>query len=126
MIKGISFLRPAGSAAVYDRLVSFFGALGFASGAGWDEGRSHGASFLAPLGNLEIVDGEFPSTADVLVEVTALDAVYQAAGNWLRTEGGAEAADRLTPIMELRWKSRIFTVEPEPGLQSVSGRGPTR
>jgi len=41
MIKGISFLRPAGSAAAYDRLGSFFSALGFASGAGWKEETSH-------------------------------------------------------------------------------------
>jgi 6,7-dimethyl-8-ribityllumazine synthase len=130
MIKGISFLRPAGSAAVYDRLGSFFAALGFERGAGWDEGTSHpndedlspgaptsrGAAFLAPLGNLEIVDGKFSSTADVLVEVTALDAVHQAARGWLRAEGGDEAAARLSPITETHWKSRIFTVEPEPGF----------
>ena len=99
MIKGISFLRRAGSAVVYDRLASFFSALGFTPGRGWDEktsrpnakelslspqeaeaafwgplfsgppATSRGASFLAPLGNLEFVDGEFPSTAEVLVEV---------------------------------------------------------
>ncbi|MGB7547862.1 MAG: 6,7-dimethyl-8-ribityllumazine synthase, partial [Terracidiphilus sp.] len=86
MIKGISFLRPAGSAAVHDRLCSFFSALGFASGKGWNEEGSRGASFLAPLGNLEFVDGRFPSTADVLVEVTALDAVHQAAAAWLRAQ----------------------------------------
>jgi len=34
MIKGISFLRPAGSAAAYDRLASFFSALGFEAGRG--------------------------------------------------------------------------------------------
>ena len=117
MIKGISFLRPAGSAAVYDRLSSFLAALGFARGAGWNEVSSRGASFLAPLGNLEIVDGEFPPTADVLVEVTALDAVYQAAQCWLRAEGGDEAATRLTPITATHWKSNIFTVEPEPGFK---------
>jgi 6,7-dimethyl-8-ribityllumazine synthase len=115
MIKGISFLRPAGSAAAYDRLASFFAALGFARGAGWSEESSKGASFLAPLGNMEIVDGEFPSTADVLVEVTALDAVHQAAAAWLSTEGGDEASARLSPITETHWKSRIFMVEPEPG-----------
>ena len=60
MIKGISFLRPAGSAAAYDRLASFFAALGFARGAGWNEESSKGASFLAPLGNVEFVGGEFP------------------------------------------------------------------
>jgi 6,7-dimethyl-8-ribityllumazine synthase len=126
MIKGISFLRSAGSAAVYDRLGSFFAALGFAPGSGWNESSSRGASFLAPLGNLEIVDGEFPSPADVLVEVTALDAVYEAAQNWLRAEGGDAAGAQLSPmhlssvplsaITETHWKSRIFTVEPEPGF----------
>lgn len=116
MIKGISFLRPAGSAAVYERLASFFSALGFASGKGWQESASRGAAFLAPLGNLEFVDGEFPATADVLVEVTALDAVYQAAASWLRTEGGEAAVARLSPITETHWKSNIFTVEPVLGF----------
>jgi 6,7-dimethyl-8-ribityllumazine synthase len=116
MIKGISFLRPAGSAAVYDRLASFFSALGFAPGAGWQEENSRGAAFLAPLGNLEFVDGQFPATADVLVEVTALDAVHQAAEAWLRAQGGDAAVARLAPIAETHWKSRLFTVAPEPGF----------
>ena len=116
MIKGISFLRPAGSSAVYDRLAAFLGALGFAEGKGWKEETSRGASFLAPLGNLEFVDGQFPSVADVLVEVTALDAVHQAAENWLRQQDGEAGAARLSAISETHWKSRIFTVEPEPGF----------
>lgn len=116
MIKGISFLRPAGSSAVYDRLSSFFSALGFAPGKGWQEDESRGASFLAPLGNLEFVDGQFPPTADVLVEVTALDAVHQASETWLRAQGGDAAVARLSAITETHWKSRIFTVEPEPGF----------
>jgi len=116
MIKGISFLRPAGSRAVYDRVASFLSALGFASGAGWNEENSRGASFLAPLGNLEIVDGEFPSTADVLVEVTALDAVQLAAVNWLRAEDGIQNAGRMSPVTDTNWKSRVFTVEPAPGF----------
>jgi 6,7-dimethyl-8-ribityllumazine synthase len=116
MIKGISFLRSAGSRAAYDRLASFFSALGFESGKGWNEDLSSGASFLAPLGNLEFVDGQFPSTADVLIEVTALDALHQAAANWLRTQGGDKAIAPLSAITETHWKSRIFTVEPEPGF----------
>jgi 6,7-dimethyl-8-ribityllumazine synthase len=145
MIKGISFLRRAGDSAAYERLTSFFAALGFAHGAGWREESRHpndedlssvtpsrhpndedlssgtpssrGAAFLAPLGNLEIVDGDLPSTAEVLVEVTALDAVHQAAGSWLRSQGGEEAAARLSPVTETHWKSRIFTVEPEVGFK---------
>ena len=121
MIKGISFLRSAGTAAVYDRLASFFSALGFARGKGWNEEESRGAAFLAPLGNLEFVDGRFPPTADVLVEVTALDAIHQAADAWLRAnpvqdQPGDAAASRLSPITDTHWKSRIFTVEPEPGF----------
>jgi 6,7-dimethyl-8-ribityllumazine synthase len=117
MIKGISFLRPAGSAAAYERLASFFSALGFESGKGWKEEGSRGAAFLAPFGNLEFVHGEFPSTADVLVEVTALDSVHQAAAAWLRAQGGEAAVARLSPITATHWKSQIFTVEPEPGFQ---------
>jgi 6,7-dimethyl-8-ribityllumazine synthase len=117
MIKGISFLRPAGSAEAYGRLASFFAALGFAPGPGWQEEKSRGASFLAPLGNLEFVDGAMPTTADVLVEVTSLDAVRQAAEVWLKAHGGDEAVSRLSAIEETHWKSRMFTVEPEPGMR---------
>jgi 6,7-dimethyl-8-ribityllumazine synthase len=116
MIKGISFLRSAGSAEVYDRLARFFSALGFTPGTGWYEGKSRGVSFLAPQGNIEFVDGEFPTTSDVLVEVTALDAVHQAAAAWFRAEEVDDLSDRLSPIVETHWKSRLFTVEPQPGF----------
>ncbi len=116
MIKGISFLRLTASTAAYDRLSSFFAALGFAPGKGWQEENSRGASFLAPLGNLEFVDGQLPSPTDVLIEVTSLDAAHQAAEAWLRAQGGEAALARLGPITETHWKSRIFTVEPEPGF----------
>lgn len=115
MIKGISFLHPAGNAEAYDRLASFFSALGFEHGKGWQEPDSRGAAFLAPLGNLEFVSGTFPSVAPVLIEVTSLDSVHQAASTWLRVQGGDAAVARLSEISETHWKSRIFTVEPEPG-----------
>jgi len=114
MIKGISFLRPAGSAAAYDRLASFFSALGFEAGLGWNEETSRGVSFLVPIGNLEFVDGAMPGTTDVFVEVTALDAVHQAATAWFRDDG-TEPSLRLSAITDTHWKSRLFTAEPEPG-----------
>ncbi|HEY1805671.1 MAG TPA: 6,7-dimethyl-8-ribityllumazine synthase [Terracidiphilus sp.] len=118
MIKGISFLRPAGSTAAYERLASFFAALGFASGKGWQQEGSRGVSFLAPLGNLEFVDGTFPSSADILIEVTSLDSIHQAAEAWLRANQLASAApDHLSPISETNWRTRIFTVEPESGFR---------
>jgi 6,7-dimethyl-8-ribityllumazine synthase len=116
MIKGISILRPAASAAAYDRLAGFFAALGFEPGKGWSDERGRGTSFLAPLGNIEFVQGETPSSADIFVEVTSLDAAHHAAGAWLRAQGGDDAAARLSAITETHWNSRIFTIEPEPGI----------
>jgi 6,7-dimethyl-8-ribityllumazine synthase len=116
MIKGISILRPAGSVAAFERLAGFFEAVGFARGSEWKEADSAGVSFLAPLGNLEFVDGQFPSVADLMVEVTSLDAAHQAAERWLRDVGGEAAIARLSQITETNWKSNIFTVEPEPGF----------
>jgi 6,7-dimethyl-8-ribityllumazine synthase len=115
MIKGISILRPAADAAVYERLAGFFEAMGFAKGSGWKDRESTGASFLAPLGNLEFVLGQFPQVADLMVEVTSLDSAHQAAARWLRTVGESARA-RLSEVTETTWKSRIFTVEPEPGF----------
>lgn len=116
MIKGISILRRAEDEAAYARLSSFFSAMGFASGAGWKDAVSAGASFLAPLGNLEFVHGQFPSVADVMFEVTSLDQAYQAAERWLRAHGGDEATKRLSEPVESDWKARLFSVEPEPGF----------
>ncbi len=116
MIKGISILRPAASAAISERLTGFLEAVGFARGSGWNEPESSGVSFLAPLGNLEFVNGQFPAVSDLMVEVTSLDAAHQAAERWLRTIDGEPAITRLSPITETHWKSNLFTVEPEPGF----------
>ena len=126
MVKGISLLRSTASAAAYARLARFFSALGFGPGPGWDEpaiagteaypdaGESRGVSFLAPLGNLEFIDGARPPFADVAIEVTSLDAAHQAASAWCLEEG-LDAASVISPIGETHWKARHFTVEPEPG-----------
>jgi 6,7-dimethyl-8-ribityllumazine synthase len=116
MIKGITVIRPASSKAVYDTLVSFFSILGFEPGKGWDDEVSRGAPFLAPVGNLEFVDGTVRATADTLIEVSSLDDVRQVAERWLAKHlSAAEAAKRITPTEDTHWKSRGFTVEPVPG-----------
>lgn len=122
MIKGISFLRPAGSPGAYERLAGFFRALGLERGRGWDEpargaepdgGASRGASFLAPLGNLEIVDGRMPGFAEIAIEVSSLDAAHQAATEWFRGAGLDPAG--VTEIAQTHWNAHYFTAEPEPG-----------
>jgi 6,7-dimethyl-8-ribityllumazine synthase len=116
MIKGITLVRPSASAAVYDRLSSFFSALGFESGRGWLLDGSRGAPFLAPVGNLEFVDlapgGTLPAIPEILIEVTGLDAIYQVARGWV----SASAPELpLSEIADTAWKSRSFTVEPAAG-----------
>ncbi|WP_313901066.1 6,7-dimethyl-8-ribityllumazine synthase [Occallatibacter riparius] len=118
MIKGISFIRPTANRSSYDRLAGFFAALGFEPGRGWEEPGGQGASFLAPVGNLELVDGSMPQFAPIAIEVTSLDTVLQAATRWLESEG-LDAEKALSPISSTHWKSHYFTVEIEPG-QSFS------
>jgi 6,7-dimethyl-8-ribityllumazine synthase len=117
MIKGITAVRQASTPAVFDKLASFFSALGFERGKDWDDEQSRGRSFLAPLGNLELIDGTPPSNADVFIEVTALDSVREIAEKWLtQSLGEAEAARRITATADTDWHSRLFTIEPVPGI----------
>ena len=110
-------MRPVGDAKTFEGLAGFFAALGFASGKDWRQDGSRGTSFTTPLGKLEFADGSFPFTSDLLIEVTSLDSVHQAAEAWLRERGGDEALKRLSAIFEKAdWTARVFTVEPEPGF----------
>jgi 6,7-dimethyl-8-ribityllumazine synthase len=122
MIKGITFIRPVHTPAHFEELVSFFSALGFEPGRGWDQpptregAASRGRPFLAPLANLEFVDGTLPTlNTDLLIEVTALDAVHHVARQWLEAKTGA-AKTLITAIEDTHWKSRLFTAEPVPGF----------
>ena len=117
MIKGITLVRPASTPAGYDTLVSFFSVLGFEDGKSWDNEARRGRPFLAPLGNLEFVDGMTRGETDTFIEVTQLDAVRQVVEQWLATHfSPAEAPKRISPTAETHWKSRVFTAEPLPGI----------
>jgi 6,7-dimethyl-8-ribityllumazine synthase len=117
MIKGITLVRPASSPEEFELLVSFFSALGFEPGKGWDDETNRGRPFLAPLGNLEIVDGTASASAGTWIEVTALDDVRQVAERWLAKHlSAAEAPKRITATEETFWKSRVFAVEPVSGV----------
>ncbi len=117
MIKGITAIRQTSTPAVFDTLESFFSALGFERGKDWDEEQSRGRAFLAPLGNLEFIDGTLPSNADVFVEVTHLDSVREVTEKWLaRNPGEADAQRHITATADTDWKSRLFTIEPVPGV----------
>ncbi len=121
----MTWVRPASTPAVFDRLSGFLAALGLEPGRSFEEEHARGRSFRAPLGTLEIVDGlveglaDTPSgaPAELFLEVTSLDAVCDAARLWLeQTWGAEEAARRVTSIADTHWKSRQFSVEPVPGV----------
>jgi 6,7-dimethyl-8-ribityllumazine synthase len=116
MIKAISYLRPTANNAAYERLSGFLAALGFAQGKGWQQGANTAASFSAPLGKIEVLDGRMDYPSDIFVEVTSIDGAYQAAEAWLRGKDGEPGLQRLKPIEATSWESRMFTVEPEAGV----------
>jgi len=118
MIKGITLVAPVASGDTFDKLASLFDALGFEPGKGWNDGTGRGSSFLAPVGNLELMTGRAPAVPPILIEVTQLDAVYDAVRKWmvahLRTE---EIATALSTTAATHWNSRLFTVLLAPNLQ---------
>ena len=116
MIKGITLVRPAASTEAFDLLSSFFSALGFEPGRGWQLDASRGAPFLAPVGNLEFVDLAQDAAhlvpAGILIEVSGLNAIYEVTKGWLAAN---TAGSTLSEIADTGWKSRSFTVEPVAG-----------
>jgi 6,7-dimethyl-8-ribityllumazine synthase len=125
MIKGLAFVHPASTPAVFDRLGGFLAAIGLEPGHAFESETSRGRSFRAPLGTIEIVDGlveglgQTPSgtPAELFLEVTSLEAVRDAARLWLQQAfGEEEAGRRLTEVTDTGWKSRQFSVEPVPQI----------
>lgn len=118
MIKGLTVVKPVASAAAWERVSALFAELGFEPGKGWQDDAGKGAAFLAPVGNAEFVTGRAPAVPELLVEVTALDVVHGMVKRWLsadvRTE---EIASRLSEIQDTHWRSRLFTVTVDDGLQ---------
>ncbi len=112
MIKGITLVRRAASPEVYEQLSSFFAALGFEPGRGWNLEGGRGAPFLAPIGNLEVVEGPVPAPAEVLIQVVGLDSIYEIAKSWMVANAPQSP---LAEITETSWKSRVFTIEPVAG-----------
>jgi 6,7-dimethyl-8-ribityllumazine synthase len=112
MIKGITLLRRAASHEAYEQLSSFFSALGFEPGQGWQLEGSRGAPFLAPIGNLEVVEGPVPATSEILIQVVGLDSIHEIAKGWMTAHAPQSSPAEITATS---WKSRLFTIEPVSG-----------
>lgn len=114
MIKSLALLHSIADLTAHQKLSGFLAALGFEQGRSWDREESRGAYFLAPLGGIELIHGAMPPFAGIAIEISSIDAAYQAAMEWLRVEG-LNPESLLTPVADTDWQSRYFTVEPVPG-----------
>lgn len=114
-MKGITLVREIGTSAEFDRAANFLAALGLEPGKGWANEQSQGAPLLSPLGNLELVRGKSPATPEILIEVTSLDTVHAVAQAWVE-KNAASGGFTIGPVLDTHWNSRIFIVEPVPGL----------
>ena len=104
MIRAITIVRRARRSGEFDSLVEFFDSLGFERGQGWKRDTGCGASFLAPVGNLEIVSGLAPAETDVLIEVSDLDGLLALLEKQKRKI--------VKPVAETIWGARLFIAEP--------------
>ena len=118
MIKGITWVRAARTPAEFDTLAGFFAALGFEPGKGWADDQVRTAPFLAPLGNLEFVDGQ------IVRHARNPDRSDRAGGGACHREelGRKRISPKRMPGKKLRtsphthWNSRLFTAEPVLGM----------
>jgi 6,7-dimethyl-8-ribityllumazine synthase len=121
MIKGITFTRRVYDAMEFDRLASFFDALGFEPGQCGDSSMGPGCRFAAPLGNLEFVHalecGSLAQVEDLCgeinIEVTSLDSVRRAVEIWCQANP-SNLPTAVSEVIDTSWDSRLFTTTPLP------------
>src|SRR5258708_36898652 len=108
MIKSITTIRTAGRTQEFKALGKLFDAMGFERGTPWKTARGQGASFKAPEGQLEFVEGLEAIHSDIWVQVTDLDSVR----DLLRKE-----KVKISDVEQTTWNSRFLIAEPAEGLK---------
>jgi 6,7-dimethyl-8-ribityllumazine synthase len=100
MIKSLIYVHPSALDNEFAALKKLFDSLGFSPGSGWDDGKSVGAGFRAPVGDLEIYKGKGVTTTGALVEVSDVDNAHR-----IVTRSKLGSASR---IEATDWQSRLF------------------
>jgi 6,7-dimethyl-8-ribityllumazine synthase len=109
VIKGVTTIRQAGSAKEYEALAALFDRLGFERGEEWKAKRSRGRYFLAPVGKLELVEGQEKFLADLWIEVSDLDTTS--------TLLKKAKIKFVSEVQETEWDSRVLVIEPGRGMR---------
>ena len=126
MIKGITFSQRICDAAEFDRLTSFFGALGLEPGRCWDIPTREAYQFGAPLGNIELLhtlgcaqdnssDKLEDSGGKINIEVTSLDSVRQTVEAWLKANP-SNSSTNVSEVIDTSCGSRLFIATPVPSF----------
>ena len=100
MIRSFTYVHPEALDKEFAALGKLFSALGFAPGSGWEDGKSVGVGFRAPVGDLEIFKGKGVTTAGPLVEVSDLDAAHKLVKQ--------AKIGEVSGIAATNWASRLF------------------
>ena len=108
MIRSLTLVRQT-SPKKLEQIAALLRALGFEEGAGWKDEQSRGAHFLAPIGSLELLDGNAPRGPDILIEISDLDTAHRLATKHM----GSATLE----IKDTHWKSRVFSVELDTDLR---------
>jgi 6,7-dimethyl-8-ribityllumazine synthase len=100
MIRSFIYVHPEALDKEFAALGKLFSSLGFAAGSGWNDGKSVGAGFRAPIGDLEIFKGKGVTTSGPLVEVADVDAAHKIVKQ--------AKIGELSGISTTDWGSRLF------------------
>jgi len=109
VIKSLTTIRNVAGAKDFAALQELFSVLGFERGKDWEDGKSQGASFLAPLGNLEFVLSRATHHTDLWVEVSDLSSIEELLNR---------KKIKVVPyVFETEWDAHAFIAEPVKGLK---------
>lgn len=109
MIKGITTIRRVGSGKELEAISELFEALGFERGSGWKTSKGKGVPFIAPLAQLEFVEGRENLHCDVWVEVSDLDSVREIVSK--------HQFKIVSDVQPTDWNSRFLIAEPARGAK---------
>ena len=104
MIRSLTLVRHT-SSPKFEQLCILLRALGFEDGRAWSDEHGSGASFLAAVGSLELVEGR-TSEPDILIEVSDVDSAQQIAKKHLRPASGLPGMPRVRPLHSRPWNHR--------------------
>ncbi len=109
MIRSIHHLITARGEQEYKALQEFFSALGLPLGESWQGKRSRGAKFHAAEAGVEIGYGEGFPEAELVIEVSDADAIYELVQR--------KKIKILAEIANTAWDARMFTLQGPAGTR---------